>query len=88
MAIRNDRRTPEQLKTHRWLVTATDRFMSGWGGAAGGLSKCAWACETQSEARECFDRIKARGDMKYVNCTNRPWYPRAAHVSIYVNKEG
>lgn len=88
MATRNDRRTPEQMKTHRWLVTATDRFMSGWGGASGGASKCAWACETLQEARECFERIKARDEMKYVNITNRPWYPRASHVSIYVNKEG
>lgn len=87
MAIRNDRRTPEQRKTHRWLVTATDRFMSGWGGASGGASKCAWACQTLDEARKCFERIKARSEMKYVNITDRPWYPKAAHVSIYVNRD-
>lgn len=87
MTIRNDRRTPEQRKTHSWLVTATDRFLSGWGQASGGASKCAWACQTRMEAAECEARIRARGDMKYVNVTNRPWYPRAAHVSIYVNRE-
>lgn len=87
MSIRNDRRTSAQKLTHRWLVTATDRFMSGWGMASNGASKCAWACETQAEAQACYDRIKARGDMKYVNVTNRPWYPKAAHVSIYVNRE-
>lgn len=85
--MRNDRRTKEQQKTHRWLVTATDRFMPGWGGAAGGLSKCAWACQTLEEARACYARIKARDEMRYVNITNRPWYPRAAHVSIYVNRD-
>lgn len=87
MTIRNDRRTDEQKKTHRWLVTATDRFMSGWGQAEGGASKCAWACQTLAEARECAERIRARGDMRYVNITNNPWYPKAAHVSIYVNRE-
>jgi len=87
MPIVNDRRTPEQMKTHRWLVTATDKFMSGWGHASGGLSKCAWACETHMEAATCYDRIKARGDMKYVNIRCTPWHPRAAHVSIYVNRE-
>ena len=87
MAIRNDRRTPEQRKTHRWLVTATDRFMSGWGMAKGGASKCAWACETRSQAEAQFAIVKARGDMKYVNITCGNWYPRAAHVSIYVAKE-
>jgi len=29
------------------LITATDRFMSGWGKCEGGVSKCAWACRPQ-----------------------------------------
>lgn len=83
--VRVDDRTAEQKKTHVWLVTATDRFMSGWGGAAGGASKCAWACETLAEAEHVESWVRKRNDMKYVNITNRPWYPRAAHVHIYVN---
>lgn len=33
MTIRNDRCTPEQRKTHRWLVTATRTRASESGGA-------------------------------------------------------
>jgi hypothetical protein len=84
MTIRNDRRTAEQKKTHVYLVTATDRFMSGWGLASGGASKCAWACDSLSAAQRQMEIIKNRGDMKYVNLHIGSWYPRAAHVSIYV----
>jgi hypothetical protein len=84
MTVRNDRRTPAQRQTHRWLVTATDRFLSGWGMARSGASKCAWACETHAQALEKYQEIKGRSEMKYVRIVNRPWYPRAAHVSIYV----
>ena len=83
--IRKDDRTAEQRKSHIWLVTATDKFLSGWGMAANGLSKCAWACSSYAEAERVFSWVKDRGDMKYVNITNRPWYPHAAHVHIYVN---
>lgn len=84
MTIRNDRRTADQRRTHVYLVTATDRFMSGWGLAAGGASKCAWACDSMSAAKKQYDIIKGRGDMKYVNIHVGIWRPRAAHVSIYV----
>lgn len=85
MTIRKDDRTDEQKKSHVWLVTATDRFMSGWGEAKGGLSKCAWACQTLDEAERVLSWVKDRNDMKYVNIHKGPWYPRAAHVHIYVN---
>lgn len=85
MTIRKDDRTPEQRKTHVWLVTATDKFMSGWGEAKGGLSKVAWACETLAEAEKVESWVKNRGDMKYVNIHKGNWYPHAKHVHIYVN---
>jgi hypothetical protein len=84
MTIRNDRRTAEQKNTHRYLVTATDRFMSGWGLARGGASKCAWACETFAIAQKQAESVRSRGDMKYVHIHHGAWYPKAAHVSIYV----
>lgn len=83
MATREDDRNKEEHKTHTVLITATDRFMSGWGGAAGGASKCAWACKPE-HAQRVFNWVAARQEMKYVNWTNRPWYPKAAHVHIYV----
>lgn len=85
--IRIDDRTPEQKKTHTWLVTATDKFMSGWGKAQGGISKCAWACEGKNVDK--VERwVRARKEMKYVNVTDGKWYPRVKHVYIYlVTKE-
>ena len=86
MTIRIDDRTKEEKKTHTWLVTATDRFMSNWGEAKDGLSKCAWACKPE-HVDKVFKWVSNRDEMRYVNCTNNKWYPRAAHVHIYVVKE-
>ena len=30
MTVIKDDRTPEQKKTHDWVVVGTDSFMSGW----------------------------------------------------------
>jgi len=90
MTIRVDDRTGGQKKTHRCLITATDRFMSGWGMAKGGASKCAWACRPE-DAEKVLAWVDSRSDMKYVayrGPKDRPWYPRAAHVHIYVVTEG
>lgn len=84
---RIDDRTPEEKETHTVLITATDNFMSGWGGASGGLSKCAWACKPK-HADQVFDWVSGRSDMKYVNMTCNKWYPKAKHVHIYVVNEG
>ena len=83
MTIRQDDRTQEEMKTHYWLVTATDKFMSGWGRANGGLSKCAWACRPE-DVDAVYDWVKNRSDMKYVNIRTTPWYPVCKHVHIYV----
>ena len=84
MATRKDDRTYEQKITHRYLVTATDKFLSGWGGATGGASKCAWACSTREQQEKLYDWVSKRSDMKYVNTCQDNWYPKAAHVQIYV----
>lgn len=84
MSVRIDDRTPEQQATHQILITATDRFLSGWGGAKHGVSKCAWACADRDTADQVFAWVKSRTEMRYVNMTDRKWYPKAAHVHIYV----
>lgn len=85
----SDDRTPEQMKTHRWLVIGTDSFLSGWGQARGTTSYAAWACETESEAAECYRRIEARSDMKRVRIVYEPekgrkYRPKQGHLHIYV----
>jgi hypothetical protein len=85
MAVRIDERK-EEHKDYV-LVTATDKFLSGWGQANGGLSKCAWACKKE-HLDKVFDWVENRSDMKYVNINySGKWYPKAKHVHIYVVDE-
>ena len=95
--IINDRRNDEQLRTHRYLVIGTDRFLSGWGQAAGGNSYAAWACQTLTEARAVAEVIRARSDMKRVRIVHdsrgqargafRPDSRYCSHFSVYVASE-
>ena len=80
-------KTPEQKKTHRLAVGAKDRFMSGWGGAANGASRCAWACDPAVNTDRVFNWVAHRSEMRYVNLINLDTYraPRGtAHFHIYV----
>ncbi len=85
----NDRRTEEEFLTHNWLVTATDKFMSGWGNARGGKSKVAWACKPE-HVDAVLAWVESRDEMKFVNVHKaESWKPRNfAHLSIYVVNEG
>ena len=87
MTEREDDRTAEEMRTHTYLVTATDRFMSGWGKCRDGVSKCAWACKPE-DWNKVFKWVSDRGEMRYVNQVTGKWYPRnAKHVHIYVVHE-
>lgn len=86
---RKDDRTPEQMHTHHFAVVALDRFMSGWGGAKDGASRCAWAVPDswlQDGSIESLERwVRGRSEMKYVNIVElRTYRPRAAHFHVYV----
>lgn len=79
-----DDRTPEQMKTHTWVIRGLDRFLSNWGKAAKGNSFAGWACKPE-HARKVFDWVESRSDMRYVTATQgRPRFRNAAHVHIYV----
>lgn len=85
--IRADDRTAEQKTTHRWGVVAKDKFLSGWGQAAGGASRCAWACPSLEAAEHALRWVQARGEMRYVSIVDLNTYraPRGtAHFHIYV----
>ncbi len=84
--IRQDDRTPDQLQTHRWGVVALDRFMSGWGQAKNGASRCAWACAPDADLTELEKWVRDRSEMRYVNIVDLNAYrPRnTAHYHIYV----
>lgn len=77
-----------------WLVVGTDRVLSGWGVARGGLSYAAWACTSLREAEECERAVRGRTDMLRVrvvkDCPGRPYRPgaRCAHLHIYAHPYG
>lgn len=82
MKIQDDR-TPEQKKTHSWLVIGTDRFMSGWGKAKGGVSYAVWACRPE-DRHEVLSWVENRSDMKRVRETVDPYKPSGkGHCHIY-----
>ena len=90
MIIKDDR-TDAEKNTHIWAVVATDKFMSGWGGANGGKSRVAWAVDDLSKTSKLFDWVNNRSEMKYANVVNLNNYrsPRGtSHFHIYVAKDG
>lgn len=89
-----DDRTDEQRATHRFGVAATDRFMSGWGGARGGSSVAIWAFPGAPDsftAQEMERWVTARPEMRRVRIVDlRTYRPSraVAHVHVYVANPG
>lgn len=84
---REDDRTEEQKQTHIWGVVASDKFLSGWGGARGGTSRCAWACGPDVNIDRVERWVRSRREMRYVSIVNLKTYrpPKGtAHFHIYV----
>lgn len=85
--IKKDDRTEDQRRTHRWGVVAKDKFMSGWGGAHGGASRCAWACHPDVNIDRVYNWVKSRSEMRCVNIVDLSTYrppAETAHFHIYV----
>lgn len=82
-----DDRTEAQKESHKWAVKATDKFMSGWGGAAAGSSMCCWAIDSRANGDRLFDWVSKRPEMKRVSWVNLKTYrppSNCAHFHIYV----
>ncbi len=89
MATLVDDRTEAQKKTHPVIVMMTDRMLSGWGGAEGGLSYAGWACKLEDEYR--VERwVRSRRDAMRVRFVGAGYRPGAycAHCHIYVVTKG
>ena len=85
--IIKDDRTEEQKATHFWAVVAKDTFMSRWGLAKGGVSRCAWACQGYDAAAKAYDWVKSRKEMQRVSIVDLRKYspPKTdAHFHVYV----
>lgn len=84
---KQDDRTVEQRKTHRLGVVAKDNFMSGWGVASGGASRCAWACGPGVDVDRVKRWVRDRDEMRYVSVVDLNRYrppSGTAHFHIYV----
>jgi len=58
-----------------FYVTMTDKFMSGWGYAAGKTNKMIVACDTIAQAEQIQRAAQRRPEMRYVNIrTTKPRY--------------
>ncbi len=85
--IRKDDRTPEQKHTHRLAIVARDKFMSGWGGASGGASRCAWACHPDVDLERVYNWVEQRSEMDRPCLVDLSTYrppTGTAHFHIYV----
>lgn len=83
--IIEDRRTPLEKKTHKYLAVATDTFLSGWGKARHGYSYAAWAYDSLEGAQKQVAHLKRRPEMKRVRLVTDYWRPRGTgHLSIYI----
>lgn len=87
--IIEDDRTTDQRESHHFAVVARDKFMSGWGGAQGGASRCAWAVTNDGSVN--IDRVenwvRSRSEMRNVNVVDlRTYRPGrgTAHFHIYI----
>ena len=72
-------------KTHKYYVTMTDRFMSGWGKAQDKINKYVVECDTMEQAERIEQHALRRGEMKYVNVVvgRVPYYnPNRYYVSL------
>lgn len=71
-----------------YYVTMTDKFMSGWGRADGKINKLVISCNTFTEAEIVADNARRRGEMIYVNITERkPYYNKDRYFTSYHGRE-
>lgn len=61
----------DTIPTARLYVTAPDKFMSGWGGAAGKTNLTVYSADTLEEARAVAANFRARPEFGRVNITTR-----------------
>jgi hypothetical protein len=84
---KQDDRTAEQKVSHNMAVVAKDKFMSGWGGAKDGSSRCAWACKDSETLQRVKHWVDDRDEMIYVNIIDLDTYrppSGTAHFHIYI----
>jgi hypothetical protein len=63
----------QRIKTAKYYVSMTDKFMSGWGMASNKTNKLIIACDTYEQASRIQRNANKRPEMIYVNiCSRKP----------------
>ncbi len=84
MLIQDDR-TDEQKTQLRILVVATDKMLSGWGKAKGGMSYAAWATD-EANLERTRSMVESRREMKRVRVIYGDYRPKGkGHLHVYVS---
>ena len=72
----------------KYYVTMTDNFMSGWGESENKINKLVIECENYNDALIVKENASYRGDMKYINISNRkPSYNKDRYYTSFVSLE-
>ena len=88
MTLQDDRTDAQRRYSHTAIIAGQDTFLSGWGGAEGGLSYAGWACEDK-DIEKVFEWVEARSDMRLVKEVDDDYRPAGAvHFHIYVVEAG
>ena len=74
---------------NKFYVTATDKFMSGWGKAKGKINKLIIECDSLEEAERVCANLKKRPEMRYVSWAykKKPYYKPSRYVVNCYTKE-
>ena len=88
MKVQDDRRPEDMAKPHL-IVMATDKALSGWGGAENGKSYAGWAVGPD-DIDAVVDWLKSRPEMANVRTVSKDYRPdsraNGGHVHIYRSK--
>ena len=72
-----------QISASHVFVSATDKFLSGWGNAEGKTHKQVIICDGWEQAEKIAHNMQGNG-YKYVNtCVRLPKYPTSAYTTSY-----
>jgi hypothetical protein len=75
------------MKTQKYFVTMTDKFMSNWGMSDNRVNKLVIECDTMEEANTVYNNACQRHEMKYVNIVyKKPYYPTYRYFTNYHDK--
>ena len=78
------------MENRKLYVTATDTFMSGWGGASGKKSKVVVVCDDWEQVDRVRSNMESKSkEMKYINVyREKPHFsPSRFHTMFYKASE-